>query len=62
MSHEETKISEDEVKMFVKENLASHKQLRGGVVFMDVIPKSPAGKILRKDLRELARREGRAKL
>jgi 4-coumarate--CoA ligase len=46
----------------VKKNMADYKQLRGGVVFMDAIPKSPSGKILRKDLRELARKEGRARL
>ncbi|KAH6677457.1 hypothetical protein B0J14DRAFT_615623 [Halenospora varia] len=33
----------------------------GGVVFLDVVPKSPSGKILRKDLRELAKREGEVK-
>lgn len=42
---------------FVKANVASYKQLRGGVVFLDVIPKSAAGKILRKDLRALAKKE-----
>ncbi|KAJ7462334.1 hypothetical protein B0H11DRAFT_2175421 [Mycena galericulata] len=35
---------------FVKSRLASHKQLRGGVEFVAAIPKSPSGKILRKDL------------
>ena len=56
------RITEEEIKAFVKKNMADYKQLRGGVVFMDAIPKSPAGKILRKDLRELARKERRAKL
>jgi 4-coumarate--CoA ligase len=46
----------------VKKNVAGHKQLRGGVVFLDAIPKSPSGKILRKDLRVLAKREKGAKL
>lgn len=55
-------ISEQEIKDFVKKHASSHKQLRGGVVFMDAIPKSPSGKILRKDLRELAKKEPRAKL
>jgi acyl-coenzyme A synthetase/AMP-(fatty) acid ligase len=55
-------ITEQEIKDFVKQHASSHKQLRGGVVFLDVIPKSPSGKILRKDLRELARRETGAKL
>ena len=55
-------ITEQEITDFVKQNVSSHKQLRGGVVFMDVIPKSPSGKILRKDLRELAKKDPRAKL
>jgi 4-coumarate--CoA ligase len=46
----------------VKKNVAGHKQLRGRVVFLDAIPKSPSGKILRKDLRVLAKREKGAKL
>lgn len=29
------------------------KRLRGGVRFLEIIPKSAAGKILRKDLRKL---------
>lgn len=56
------KISAEKIVSWVKENVASHKQLRGGVIFLDAIPKSPAGKILRKDLRVLAKREQGAKL
>ena len=55
-------ITEQEIKDFVKEHVADYKQLRGGVVFMDAIPRSPSGKILRKDLRELARKKPQAKL
>ena len=55
------KISEPEIKAFVKENLAQHKQLRGGVVYLDAIPKSPSGKILRRELRELAKKEWTAR-
>ncbi|OAL33389.1 hypothetical protein AYO20_07400 [Fonsecaea nubica] len=54
---DKSKVSEEEIKDFVKRNLALHKQLRGGVVYLDAIPKSASGKILRKDLRELAKRE-----
>jgi 4-coumarate--CoA ligase len=56
------KITEQQIKDHVKNNAASHKQIRGGVKFMDVIPKSASGKILRKDLRDLAKREKGAKL
>lgn len=56
---DQTKISDDEIKAFVKENLAQHKQLRGGVVRLDVIPKSASGKILRRELRDLAKKEAK---
>ena len=49
-----TIVSEKELKDFVKLNLAHHKQLRGGVVFVKEIPKSSSGKILRRELRERA--------
>ncbi|EHA57165.1 4-coumaryl-CoA ligase [Pyricularia oryzae 70-15] len=55
------KIDAEAIKDFVKRNAANHKQLRGGVVFVDAIPKSPAGKILRRDLRAMATR-GQSKL
>jgi acyl-CoA synthetase (AMP-forming)/AMP-acid ligase II len=43
-------ISEDEVMSFVAERIAPHKKVRV-VEFIDEIPKSGSGKILRKDLR-----------
>ena len=43
-------LTEDDVMMFVAESVAPHKKVRT-VEFIDVIPKSAAGKILRKDLR-----------
>ena len=44
--------------------MAEYKQLRGGVAFVDEIPKSAIGKLLRRELRERAKKEvaGRAKL
>lgn len=36
---------------------ANHKQLRGGVRFLDQIPKSAAGKILKMDIKKMAKRE-----
>jgi len=43
-------LTEDDVKAFVAEHVAPHKKVRR-VEFIDQIPKSTSGKILRKDLR-----------
>ncbi|CAI2167058.1 7587_t:CDS:10, partial [Funneliformis geosporum] len=40
------------IKEFVSQRVADHKKLRGGVYFIDQIPKSPSGKILRRLLRD----------
>lgn len=53
------KVSADEVKEFVKARLSEYKQLRGGVVFVDEIPKNAIGKFLRRELRERAKKEWR---
>ncbi|KAJ6582989.1 AMP binding protein [Mycena vulgaris] len=45
------------VAKWIETKVAKHKFLRGGVVVIDVIPKSAAGKILRRELRELAKKE-----
>jgi len=36
----------------VQDDKARHKWLKGGIEFVDVIPKSPSGKILRRLLRD----------
>lgn len=41
-----------EVAKHVEEHKSRHKWLKGGVEFIDVIPKSPSGKILRRLLRD----------
>ncbi|KAF9984650.1 putative fatty-acid--CoA ligase FadD10 [Mortierella antarctica] len=46
-------LTEKEIADYVASKVASHKRLRGGVRFIEVVPKSAAGKILRKDLRVL---------
>ncbi|KAF1810597.1 4-coumarate-CoA ligase [Eremomyces bilateralis CBS 781.70] len=56
------KLSEEEVKQFIASKLSPHKQLRGGVVYMEAIPRSTVGKILRRELREAAKKENKAKL
>ena len=45
-------ITPEDVVDFVAGKVAPHKKLRGGVEFIDKIPKSASGKILRKDLRK----------
>lgn len=59
-----TDITEDEVKELISDRLAAYKQLTGGVVFLNEIPKSPSGKILKRVLREQAQNaiNARAKL
>jgi 4-coumarate--CoA ligase len=52
-----SRISEDEIKDFVKQRLAPYKQLRGGVVFVKELPKNAIGKFLRRELRDRAKRE-----
>jgi 4-coumarate--CoA ligase len=47
----------EEIKNFISQRVAPHKKLRGGVYFIDKIPKSPSGKILRRFLRERAKNE-----
>lgn len=56
-------IAEQDVKAWVASRLSKYKQLDGGVEFLDAIPKSASGKILKKQLREEeARRRREAKL
>ena len=53
------------ITKFVENEKARHKWLAGGVEFIDVIPKSPSGKILRRMLRDKereARKKAGAKL
>ncbi|KAK8877251.1 acetyl-CoA synthetase-like protein [Apiospora arundinis] len=43
----------------VEEHKAHYKWLKGGVAYLDVVPKSPSGKILRRVLRDKEREERR---
>jgi len=46
-----------EVATWIEKRVARHKFLRGGVIVVDSIPKSAAGKILRKELKERVKQE-----
>jgi acyl-coenzyme A synthetase/AMP-(fatty) acid ligase len=41
-----------EIQRHVEKEKSRHKWLKGGVEFIDVIPKNPSGKILRRLLRD----------
>jgi acyl-coenzyme A synthetase/AMP-(fatty) acid ligase len=51
------KVTEEDIKQWVKEQVAPFKRLEGGVVFTDAIPKSASGKILRRILRDQVKEE-----
>ena len=45
-------ITEEEIVKYIEERVAPYKNLRGGVEFIDKIPRSLSGKILRRELKE----------
>ncbi|KAK3300342.1 uncharacterized protein B0H64DRAFT_333715 [Chaetomium fimeti] len=49
-----------ELADWVATQVAPHKKLRGGIRFVDQIPKSPSGKVLRRVMREQVKKEQRA--
>ncbi|KAI0100046.1 hypothetical protein GGR51DRAFT_533655 [Nemania sp. FL0031] len=49
-----------EIVTWLDSRVAEHKKLRGGVRFIDEIPKNASGKLLRRVLKEQARAEDRA--
>jgi 4-coumarate--CoA ligase len=46
-----------DIMEWLKERVANHKRLRGGVRFLEAIPKTASGKILRDPLRVMANEE-----
>jgi 4-coumarate--CoA ligase len=46
-----------EIVEWMDKKVASHKKLRGGVIFIDEIPKSASGKILRRVLKDKLKEE-----
>ena len=54
---ENKNASAEEIQTWMKSKVAKHKFLTGGVVFVGQVPKSAAGKIQRKVLREWAKRD-----
>lgn len=55
--------AEKRISDWLAERVAHHKRLHGGVRFVEAVPKSAAGKILRRMLKDLAKEEeGRAEV
>ncbi|KAF2847838.1 4-coumarate-CoA ligase-like protein [Plenodomus tracheiphilus IPT5] len=57
-----SRLGEPQVQGYMKRRLAGYKQLVGGVKFVDAIPKNASGKILKKQLKEIARKEMASRL
>ncbi|CCG83667.1 putative 4-coumarate-CoA ligase [Taphrina deformans PYCC 5710] len=55
-------LTEQELWRWMETRVARYKLLRGGVVFVPAIPKSPSGKLLRRELRDQAKKEMASKL
>lgn len=46
-------VTEKELLAFVDERISDHKRLRGGIQFVESVPKNSTGKILRRQLKQL---------
>lgn len=54
------KTTEADIRRFMHDRVAKYKRLAGGIMFLDEIPKLPSGKIVRKLVKEWAKRDARA--
>ncbi|XP_062537163.1 uncharacterized protein LOC134205674 [Armigeres subalbatus] len=55
VKEEDQDVTGDEIVKFIAEQMSPQKQLHGGARFIDAIPKTSTGKILRRELRELVK-------
>ena len=53
-------VSEQEIIDFVKDRVIRYKRLSSGCEFVDAIPKNPSGKILRRQLRDMAAKQAKS--
>jgi 4-coumarate--CoA ligase len=51
------KITAEEIHRHMKIKVAKHKQLVGGIVFVNEVPKLQSGKIMRKVVKDWAKRD-----
>ena len=54
--HEGAEVEADELISFCRDRLARFKTPKG-VTFVDQLPRNPSGKVLKRELRELATKE-----
>lgn len=54
---DQPELVKQRIHQWLNAKVANHKKLRGGIEFIDSIPKSPSGKILRRELRETLKRK-----
>ena len=50
-------VTEQDIQKFVAGKVAKHKWLEGGVKFVDEVPKLPSGKIMRKVMKDTAKKD-----
>ncbi|KAK5128233.1 hypothetical protein LTR85_002900 [Meristemomyces frigidus] len=55
--HAKGKLTAKDIAAYMKVKVAKHKQLVGGIAFVDEVPKLASGKIQRKVMREWAKRD-----
>ncbi|KAK0262445.1 hypothetical protein LTS09_003156 [Friedmanniomyces endolithicus] len=55
--HAKGKLTAKDIQQWMKGKVAKHKQLVGGIAFVDEVPKLASGKIQRKVMREWAKRD-----
>lgn len=46
--------TEEDLHKFLEPRVAKHKQLKGGIRFVDALPKNATGKILKRELKKMA--------
>jgi len=57
--HAKGKLSDKDIHEWMKPKVAKHKQLVGGIMFIEEVPKLASGKIVRKLVREWAKRDAK---
>ncbi|KAJ3664401.1 hypothetical protein Zmor_008576 [Zophobas morio] len=50
-------VREEEIEEFVEKRVSDYERLRGGVIFVDELQKTPSGKLMRKEIRNNILRE-----